>query len=464
VYKYVGFEKKGEIMISRFGALAIAAAGIFFVSAASAQTLEEALVMAYQNNPTLQSQRASLRATDESVSQALSGWRPTVTLSGDAGLSHSDGVSTGSSDSKPRSAALRVTQPLYRGGRTVNGVAQAEANIQAARQALRQTEQGVLQGTVRAYMDVLRDESVVELNQANLDRLGRQLDATRDRFEVGELTRTDVAQAEARVSGAISSLVAAQGVLASSRATFRRVIGLEPLNLSRVPALGALPEDVEGARLIALEENPVIRQAIRSEEASRAAVEVANGVILPSVNLSSSLSRSYDTSSFNYRTDAVSVTANVTVPLYQSGSEYSKIRQAKQTNSQRRIDIETQRRSVIESVTKAWATLNSATEQIRANVDQVIAAEVALDGVQQEAEVGARTVLDVLDAEQELLNAQVTLVRTERDEFVAGFDLRVALGRLSAEQLGLPVAIYDPTSNYQSVRNKLYGRDVPSGP
>jgi outer membrane protein len=290
------------------------------------------------------------------------------------------------------------------------------------------------------------------------------LDATRDRFEVGELTRTDVAQAEARASGAISSLVAAQGILESSRATFRRVIGQEPLNLSRVPALAALPEDVEGARLIALEENPVIRQAIRSEEASRAAVEVAKGVILPSVNLSSSLSRSYNTSSFNYRSDAASLTATVTVPLYQSGSEYSKIRQAKQTNSQRRIDIETQRRSVIESVTQAWATLNSATEQIRANVDQVIAAEVALDGVQQEAEVGARTVLDVLDAEQELLNAQVALVRTERDEFVAGFDLRVALGRLSAEQLGLPVAIYDPISNYQTVRNKLYGRDLPSRP
>ena len=451
-------------MSSRFGALSIAAAGIFFVSAVSAQTLEKAFVMAYQNNPTLQSQRVSLRATDETVSQALGGWRPTITLSGEAGLSHSDGDATGSSDSKPRSAALRLTQPLYRGGRTVNGVAQAEANVEAARQALRQTEQSVLQGTVRAYMDVLRDESVVELNQANLDRLGRQLDATRDRFEVGELTRTDVAQAEARVSGATSSLVAAQGVLESSRATFRRVIGLEPTDLARVPALGELPEDLETARLIGLEENPVIRQAIRSEEASRAAVEVAQGVILPSVSLSSSLSRSYDTSAVNDRSDAASVTATVTMSLYQSGSQYSRIRQAKQTNSQRRIDIETQRRAVTESVTKAWVKLNSATEQIRANVDQVIAAEVALDGVQQEAEVGARTVLDVLDAEQELLNAQVALVRAERDEFVAGFDLRVALGRLSAEQLGLPVAIYDPTSNYQTVRNKLFGRDAPSGP
>jgi outer membrane protein len=437
-----------------------AAVGLLTVTTASAQTLEEALVMAYQNNPTLQSQRASLRATDETVSQALSGWRPTVTLSGDAGLTHSDGNSTGSSDTKPRSATVRLSQPLYRGGRTVNGIAQAEANVEAARQALRQTEQGVLQSTVRAYMDVLRDQAVVELNQANLDRLNRQLDATRDRFEVGELTRTDVAQAEARVSGAISSLVAAQGVLESSRATFRRVIGLEPADLSRVPALGALPENVEDARRIALEENPLVRQAVRSEEASRAAVEVANGVILPSVNLTSALSRGYDTSSFNDRLDSASITATVTVPLYQSGSEYSAVRQAKQTNSQRRIDIETQRRAVVESVTQAWATLNSATEQIRANVDQVRAAEVALDGVQQEAEVGARTVLDVLDAEQELLNAQVALVRSERDEFVAGFDLRVALGRLSAEQLGLPVAAYDPTANYQAVRNKLFGRDI----
>ncbi len=449
-------------MIIRVGALAVAAAGIIAASAVSAQTLEEALVMAYQNNPTLQSQRAGLRATDENVSQALSGWRPTVTLSGDAGLTHTDGNSTGSSDSKPRSASVRISQPLYRGGRTVNGIAQAEANVEAARQALRQTEQSVLQGTVRAYMNVLRDEAVVELNQGNLDRLRRQLDATRDRFEVGELTRTDVAQAEARVSGAISSLVAAQGVLESSRATFRRVVGLEPVNLSRVPALGALPENVEDARSVALEENPLVQQAERSEAASRAAVEVANGVILPSVNLTGALSRGYDTSSFNDRLDSASLTATVTVPLYQSGSEYSQIRQAKQTNSQRRIDIETQRRAVVESVTQAWASLNSATEQIRANVDQVRAAEVALDGVEQEAEVGARTVLDVLDAEQELLNAQVALVRSERDEFVAGFDLRVALGRLSAEQLGLPVAVYDPTANYAAVRNKLYGRTLPN--
>ena len=161
-------------------------------------------------------------------------------------------------------------------------------------------------------------------------------------------------------------------------------------------------------------------------------------------------------------TETVTVTATVTVPLYQTGSEYSQIRQAKQTNSQRRIDIETQRRAAVESVTQAWAALNSASEQIRSNVDQVRAAEVALDGVRQEAEVGSRTVLDVLDAQQELLNAQVALVRSERDEFVAGFDLRVALGRLSAEQMGLPVAVYDPTANYQTVRNKLYGRDIPS--
>ena len=442
--------------------VAFALGGVFAASAASAQSLEESLVAAYQNNPTLQSQRASLRATDETVSQALSGWRPTVTLSGDAGLTHTDGSSTGSSDSQPQSASLRITQPLYRGGRTVNGIAQAEATIEAARQVLRQTEQTVLQATVRTYMDVLRDQAVVALNEANLDRLRRQLEATRDRFEVGELTRTDVAQAEARVSGAISSLVASQGFLESSRATFRRVIGLEPVNLTRVPPLGPLPEGEEEARRIALEENPLVRQALRSEEASRAAVDVAEGVILPTVNLTGSVGRSYDTSTFNNRADSASVTATVTVPLYQTGSEYSQIRQAKQTNSQRRIDIETQRRAAVESVTQAWAALNSASEQIRSNVDQVRAAEVARDGVRQEAEVGSRTVLDVLDAQQELLNAQVALVRSERDEFVAGFDLRVALGRLSAEQMGLPVAVYDPTANYQTVRNKLYGRDIAS--
>jgi len=441
--------------------IAWAAVGLLLSAGAGAQTLEQSLVAAYQNNPSLQSQRAALRATDENVSQALAGWRPTVTLSADASAQHTDGNSTGSSDSQPRSASLRISQPVYRGGRTVNGIAQAEANVLAARQTLRQTEQTVLQGTVRAYMDVLRDQAVVDLNAANLQRLRRQLEATRDRFEVGEVTRTDVAQAEARVSGAISSLVAAQGVLESSRATFRRVIGLEPVNLSRVPALGPLPESEEEARQVALSENPLIQQAVRSEEASRAAVDVARGVIFPTVSLSGTLSRGYETSTFNDRLDSASVAATVSIPLYQTGSEYSRIRQAKQTNSQRRIDIETQRRAVTESVTQAWAALNSATEQIRANVDQVRANEVALDGVRQEAEVGSRTVLDVLDAEQELLNSQVALVRSERDEFVAGFDLRVALGRLSAERLGLPVAVYDPAAHYQAIRNKLYGSDVP---
>ncbi len=440
---------------------ALALAGSLVTAGAGAQTLEEALVAAYQNNPSLQSQRASLRATDESVSQALAGWRPTVTLSADGSTQHTDGDNTGSSDSTPHSASLRISQPLYRGGRTVNGIAQAEANVLAARQTLRQTEQTVLQSTVRAYMDVLRDQAVVELNNNNLERLRRQLEATRDRFEVGEVTRTDVAQAEARVSGAISSLVAAQGTLESSRATFRRVVGLEPVNLSRVPTLGPLPQSEEEARQVALDENPLVQQAVRSEEASRAAVDVARGVIYPTVSLSASASRSYDSSTFNDRLDSASLSATVSVPLYQTGSEYSQIRQAKQTNSQRRIDIETQRRAVTESVTQAWAALNAATEQIRANVDQVRANEVALDGVRQEAEVGSRTVLDVLDAEQELLNSQVALVRSERDEFVAGFDLRVALGRLSAEQLGLPVAVYDPAANYQTVRNKLYGSDIP---
>tara|TARA_Y100000590_G_scaffold469777_1_gene659677 strand:- start:2090 stop:3457 length:1368 start_codon:yes stop_codon:yes gene_type:complete len=433
---------------------------MIIASKSRAQTLEEALISAYKTNPTILSQRASLRATDEQIPQAKAGWRPSVTLSSSLSLNHVAGNQTGSTDTKPRSWTLSISQPIYRGGRTINGISQARDSILAARAGLDQTEQSVLQSAVRAYMDVLRDEAVVELSLANEARLRRQSEATKDRFEVGEVTKTDVAQADARLSSVVSSRVAAEGTLGVSRAIFRRVTGLDAGNLSRVPSLDGFPSSIQEAIEIGLKNNPSIVQAQNIANSAKTAIEVAKGTLRPNVSLSASYTSSYNSSALNYISDTAQVTAQISMPLYQAGSVSSQVRQAKQLASQRKMQLELQRQSVIESVTSAWSGLKSATDRIRSTIDQVEAAEIALDGVIQESNVGARTTLDVLDAEQELLDAQVALVRAERDEFVAGFDLLLSIGMLSPKDLGLPIKFYDPDDNLNRVRNIIYGHSI----
>ena len=427
-----------------------------------AETLEEALATAYSNNPTLRAQRAAQRAVDETVSQARAGWRPTVTLSASASERRSDTNRSSAVTTRPLSVGISVTQTLYRGGRTVNGTQQAEANVLAARARLIAVEQQVLRDTVAAYVDVLRDQATVQLNQNNMAVLQRQLDATRDRFEVGEVTRTDISQAEARLSRARSDFIQAEGTLEISRADYANLVGHPPENLERVPPLIGLPRTQEEALEGALVRNPGLVAANSAELASDFAVRAVRGTLLPTVSLIGDLTHSEEASGAGLESDTATITARLSVPLYQSGSEHSKVRQLRQTNNQRRIEVEESRRAVIEDVTQAWERLNTATARIRSRADQVAAAELALDGVRQEAEVGSRTVLDVLDAEQELLDARVALVAVERDEYVAGFDLRAAVGRLTAEDLGLPVEVYDPTDYYRAVRNKLIGTSVDS--
>mgnify|MGYP001288506229 CR=1 FL=1 len=432
----------------------------FYVKNIYGQSLEESLVAAYKNNPLLKSQRASLRATDEQIPQALSGFRPSLTLSTSASVNHVQGKSTGSTDTKPRSLSLSLSQPLYRGGRTTNTIKQAEANIIAARARINQSEQSILQSVIRIYMDVLRDTAVVELNLSNEERLKKQAQATRDRFDVGEVTRTDVAQAEARLSRVISERVAAEGSLGVSKATFIRITGIEAKSLTRVPPISFIPSSVDEAISLALEKNPALIQALSVQRAAIASIEIAKSSMRPTVTINGSLTTAYDSSSFNYITETAQVSTSLSVPIFQGGTLSSQVRQAKQLASQRKLELEQQRQTIIEGVTSAWTALQSASDRIRSNIVQVEAAEIALDGVIQEAEVGARTTLDVLDAEQELLDAQVALVRAERDEFVAAFDLRLAIGTLSAEELGLPTTLYDPNKNYNLVKNKLFGVEI----
>ena len=428
---------------------------------ASAQSLEDALAAAYANNPELAAGRAALRATDEQVPQALSNWRPTVSVSGSVGASAvRNPKATGTAKGQhrdPRSAAFSVAQPLYRGGRTVAATKEAFNNIRAARASLVSTQQGVLQGAVNAYVSVVTDQAVLELNINNEQVLQRQLEAVQDRFQVGEVTRTDVHQAEARLSGAVADRIQAEGNLEVSRAEYRRIIGESPGALSAPEVPTDLPASAEATFEAAATGNPAIVAAQFRERASLDNVDEIRGELLPSLSLTAKASKSYEASSETSVSTTYSATVDLSVPIYQSGSVYSRLRAAKQTASEKREAVAEARRTAVKEATSAWETMLAAQAAIKAFQTQVTANEVALDGVQREAAVGSRTVLDVLDAEQELLDSRVRLVRAERDLLVAVFELKAAIGDLTAEKLNLPVDYYDPERHYREVRGMWFG-------
>ncbi len=444
-------------LLSILGSLALAMAA---APEAAGQTMEQALVAAYQGNPTLLAQRAALRATDEGVSQAVSGWRPVLSASASIGknsVDSSSGFFTSDETRTPETYSLTLTQPVYQGGRTVASTAQAEHLVLADRARLAEVEQQVFLDAVTAYMDVMRERAVLDLALNNEARLERQLEAARDRFEVGEVTRTDVAQAESRLSNAAADRIGVQGNLIVARAAFQNVIGAMPVRLAPPPLVGGLPAAEADARNIAIAEHPSIRRAAEAERAAQEEVDVVTGRLLPEVNIDAELSRADDQASRGSVNEQAKILARVTVPLYQSGAVYSAVREARERASQRRVEVEESRRAVLENVTQWWEALRTSRARIVAFSESVRAAEIALEGVEQEAEVGSRTTLDVLDAEQELFDAKVDLVRARRDEIVAVFGLRAAVGRLTAQSLGLPVQIYDPALHYDAVRNQLWG-------
>ncbi len=431
---------------------------------ARADALQDALVQAYQNNPALLAARAQLRSTDEGVAQALSEWRPTVSITGDAGYQFRSrtlsGGDKGSNTTLPRGAELSIDQNLYRGGRTSAATRRAENLVRSDRARLLNTEQSVILSAVTSYVDVVRDQAVLELNVNNERVLRRQLEATRDRFSVGEVTRTDVAQAESRMSRATAERIRAEGDLVNSRAAYRNVVGTAPGKLGPAKPLKDLPANETETVKLARERSFIVVEADFVERAARDQVDLVTGELLPTVTLSGDMSRDFETVNSQSETDSVSITATLSVPLYQSGSVSSRIRAAKQVVAQRRNQRNRAVRDAREEGTRAWEDLETAQAQIRSFTAQVRATEIALEGVQQEALVGSRTVLDVLDAEQELLDARVSLVRAERDEVVAAYQLRSAVGRLTAESLNLPVKKYDFTKNYRRVRNKWFGLSI----
>lgn len=438
-------------------------------SGAAAETLFEALALAYDKNPALEAARAQVRSADELVPIALSEKRPSVQLFGEVGPEWSRTRSeetVSSSFSRqferldPFSVGLEVVQPLYRGGGIDAGVRRAEYQVRAQRAALMGTEQQTILDAVTAYLDVVRDQAVLELNRNNERVLARQLEATQDRFTVGEITRTDVSQAESRLAGAEADRINAEGVLASSRATYGRVVGRMPGTLTQPDVAIALPGSLTDVVALARGNNPTVLQAMASERAALHNISQAESALYPSVDLTGSLTHSENTIDRTSETLVGQVKAQLTIPLYSSGSAAAQVRRAKQDASESRLRIEQARREAEELAVQAWQSLVTARASLRSRVVQVESAEIALEGVRQEALVGSRTVLDVLDAEQELLDARVSQVQAERNQLLAVFTVLSAIGRLTARDLGLDVQYYDSDANYRRTRDRFYGTDI----
>lgn len=442
-----------------------ALAGLSVATTARAESLYDALAAAYRDNPELNAERAKLRATDENLPQALAGWRPSVFAGADAAATHQESVIRGAGRSKsslnPRGFSITISQNLFAGFRTVNSVKQAEAVVRAGREILHNVEQNVLFSAAEAYMNVVRDNAVVRLQRNNVEVLRQQLRAAQDRFSVGEVTRTDVAQAEASVALAASDLSAADAQLSSSRAVYQQIVGHLPNGVTQPKVVrNVLPRNLNEATAIADAQHPAIVASVYLEEAASHQVDITTGELLPTFDVEGSYGRRYDPSSSIDRSESAQIIGRLNVPIYQAGQTSSRVRQAKQTKSQRRLEVDLSRRQVRAAVISAWGQYDAAKAQIRSAQARIEANRIALNGVQEEAKVGQRTVLDVLNAQQDLLNAQVAFATAQRDEVVAAYALISAVGKLQAGKLNLPVKLYDPMANYAAVRNKWFGLSV----
>jgi outer membrane protein len=445
------------------------------VSDAAADTLEWALVQAYQNNPSLNAQRAALRATDENVPQALSGYRPKVSVTAQGGYNYTNAVQQlpvgGVVTNIPfaetflsRSVAATGTYTLFNGFQTANRTRQAESQVDGARETLRVTEQQVLLDAATAYMNLLRDQAILDLNRRNVEVLTEQLKQTRDRFNVGEVTRTDVAQAESRLAAGRSSLLGAQSNYVTSQANYRRVIGVDPGRLAPGTPVDRLSPNVLAKAIGQGQANsPSVLAAMYGVDVAVLAVKISEGALYPNLTLTASASQGQYPAFEVARQTAASVLGTFTVPIYQGGAEYSAIRQSKETLGQQRLNLDINRDQARATVVQSWGQLDAAKAQIEATTAQVNAAEIALNGVREEARVGQRTTLDVLNAQQELVNARVALVTAQHDRVVASYTLLAAVGGLSMPRLGLDVLIYDPQVHYQQVRDAWIGVRNPDG-
>jgi len=444
----------------RLGLSSAALTGALAIGASvHAQSLIEALSTTYNSNPDLLAQRAVLRQTDETLAQAVANWRPKVSLSVEYNKIEYDTLSRANTyyALNGRTTLLSVIQPVFRGGKTVADTKTAQANIQAQRALLADTEQSVLLQAATVYADLLRDLGIVDARKNNVRVLVQQLDATRERFRVGELTITDVSQAEARLEQAKADLVLAEAQVRIDQATFQRVIGVLPGKLGELPLIGALPASEEECVALAMDYAPRAISAQQRITAASYGVNSAIATLLPQVNVVGFIQYQQDLQVPTDQYYQYGVRVQATVPIFQNGSEWSAVRQAKELVGQRRNELDSAHRTAAQNVISAWRNLDAARSRVTSFTAQVRANDVALNGVRQEALVGSRTTLDVLNAEQELLNSQVNLITAAHDVQVFYYSVLAGIGRLTARTMGLPVEYYDEEKYYNEVGSRWIG-------
>jgi outer membrane protein len=446
---------------------------------AVAETLNSALARTYSGNPEINQQRSGVRAQDEDTTNALGGMRPKAGLAASIGPEFSTikipagrtntgqrAYNTDEYLGKPRSATLSVSQTIFDGGRTQSAVRQAQSSVFAARANLGASEQTILQNGVNAYMDVLRDTAILALRKNNNAVLEEQLRHTRVRYQFGEVTAADVAQAEAALAHGRSEFSSAQAILQMSAATYHQIVGVEPNRLEPAGTVEKLlPRSMADAVSLAIIEHPAVVAALHQVDAAEHAVKLAESALSPTMAVGAQVSPQGD--SFmgwtGTRQFSALAAATLNVPLYQGGSEYASIRKAKEQLGQARLGADVQRDNVRKSVVFAYAQLQAAKASIVSSQAEVTASEKSLADVREEAKVGQRTTLDILNAQQALLSARVSLVIAQHDRVVASFAALAAIGRLSVRDLNLNVAEYDPTIHYEQVKDKWFGLDTPDG-
>jgi outer membrane protein len=448
----------------------VAIASLVMIGSSTAETLPEALVKAYQTNPQLNAERARQRGTDENVPQALAGYRPQIVASLSAGL---QAVRNLLPDNTVQSATLRpwtigvtVSQILYNGNKTANSVRVAEFQVKSGREALRNVGQGVLLDAVTVYMNVLANQALVEAQRANVAVLREIQATTKRRLDAGDVTPTDTAQAEARVSRGLADLNAAEVALAISKETYAQVIGEPPSQL--VPAStvdGFSPKALVAAKETARHEHPAVLGAAFDVDVAQTTIKVAESSLLPTVSVQASASRAVQTDQTltTTTTDQASVLGQLNVPIYDGGTAASQTRQAKELTTQSRMVLEQIRNQTRTAVASAWVSNEGTKIALTASEAEVRAANIALQGVRREAAGGQRTTIDVLNAQQDLTNARTRLIASQRDRVIASYTLLSAVGRLDVHVLNLNTPDYLPEVHYHQVRDAWHGVRTPSG-
>jgi len=450
--------------------LGVLTCAAFAGSAVSAESLPEALAKAYQTNPQLNAERARQRATDENVPQAMAGYRPQIIASLTAGLQAVRNLlpdnTVQSATLKPWTIGVTVTQSLFNGFKTANSVRVAELQVRSGREALRNVGQGILLDAVTTYTNVLANQSLVEAQRANVAFLRETQGITQRRLNAGDVTPTDTAQAEARLSRGLSDLNAAEINLAISQATYTQVIGNPPAQLRPAETVDRyLPRSRDDATGLAFREHPAVLAAGFDVDVASTQIRVAEGSLLPSITVQGSVSRSRDSDSTlgTFGTDQASVLGQVTQPIYDGGTAASQTRQAKEVTAQSRLVLDQVRNQARTAAIGAWVANEGAKVAVTASEAEVRAATVALQGVQKEAAGGQRTTVDVLNSQQDLISAKARLIGAQRDRVIASYTLLSAIGRLDVKTLALNTPDYLPEVHYHQVRDAWHGLRTPSG-